>query len=59
MWKKTNSLVLLTGFMLGSAVSLCGNVLADKTTTSAKPEELQALPFDELRTFTEIFGRIK
>ncbi|MEY4719073.1 MAG: hypothetical protein RL563_1691 [Pseudomonadota bacterium] len=60
MRKNTNILIMTVGFMLGASVSLCSNVLAQKNVTDApKAEELQTLPFDELRTFTEIFGRIK
>lgn len=60
MRKKTNFLILFVGFFLGATVSICGSVLADKEgAVSAKPEDVQTLPFDELRTFTEIFGRIK
>lgn len=50
----------MLGFCLGVAVSLCGSVLAGKDSAeSSVDEESQALPFEELRTFTEIFGRIK
>lgn len=60
MRKKTNFLILLVGFILGAMVSICGSVLADKeSAVSSKAEAMQTLPFDELRTFTEIFGRIK
>lgn len=60
MRKKTNILILLVGFVLGSLVSLCSSVLAEKQAAVApKAEDMQTLPFDELRTFTEIFGRIK
>lgn len=60
MRKKTNFLILLVGFILGAMVSICGSVLADKeSAVSSKAEVMQTLPFDELRTFTEIFGRIK
>lgn len=60
MRKKTNILILLVGFLLGAMVSICGNVLAGKeTAVSSKSEDAQTLPFEELRTFTEIFGRIK
>jgi carboxyl-terminal processing protease len=60
MRKKTNFLILLVGFILGAMVSVCGSVLADKeSAVSSKAEVMQTLPFDELRTFTEIFGRIK
>lgn len=60
MLNNRNSLILLVGFLLGATVSLCSSVFAEKPATApAKVEELQTLPFDELRTFTEIFGRIK
>ncbi|MCK9607723.1 MAG: S41 family peptidase [Methylomonas sp.] len=60
MRKKTNILILLVGFILGAMVSICGSVLAEKeTAVSSKSEDTQTLPFEELRTFTEIFGRIK
>jgi carboxyl-terminal processing protease len=60
MRKHRNSLILLVGILLGATLSLCSSVLAEKEAPNApKNEELQALPFDELRNFTEIFGRIK
>lgn len=60
MRKNTNLLVLLLGFGLGAMVSLCASVLAEKRLQSSPvAEDAQALPFEELRTFTEIFGRIK
>ena len=60
MRKKTNFLILFVGFILGAMVSICGSVLAEKeSAVSSKAEVMQTLPFDELRTFTEIFGRIK
>jgi len=40
------------GCFLGIAMSTTGTVLAEK-------EQAVTLPFEELRTFTEIFGRIK
>jgi len=60
MRKHRNILILLVGFILGATLSLCSSVLAEKEApSSAQPEESQALPFEELRNFTEIFGRIK
>ena len=60
MLKNRNVVILLVGFILGATLSLCSSVLAEKEVpASTKVDELQALPFDELRTFTEIFGRIK
>ena len=55
MVKKNNIFTLLLGCFLGVAIATASSVLADK---EAEQEAL-ALPFDELRTFTEIFGRIK
>jgi len=60
MRKHRNILILLVGFILGSTISLCSSVLAEKDApTPPKSEESQTLPFEELRNFTEIFGRIK
>ena len=61
MHNKRNIIILLVGFLLGISVSLCRTVLAEKEAAApAKTAiETQALPFDELRSFTEIFGRIK
>ncbi|MGY6275858.1 S41 family peptidase [Methylomonas sp. MgM2] len=60
MRKNTNILILILGFSLGAMVSLCTSVLAEKDSmVSSSSEDAQTLPFDELRTFTEIFGRIK
>lgn len=57
---KKNILILTLGFLLGALISLCGSVLAEKEDALPElPEEVKALPFDELRTFTEVFGRIK
>jgi carboxyl-terminal processing protease len=46
------TLALFGGLLLGTVASLTGQVLADRPQT-------QALPLDELRTFAEVFGRIK
>lgn len=61
MRKHRNILILLVGFILGATMSLCSSVLAEKEAppTPSKASDLQTLPFEELRTFTEIFGRIK
>ncbi|WP_150046940.1 MULTISPECIES: S41 family peptidase [Methylomonas] len=60
MRNKTHLLVLSIGFMLGTTISLCANVLAQKPGAPAAPVAASdTLPFEELRTFTEIFGRIK
>ena len=56
MFKKKNSLVLLTGVSLGVLLSIGGTVIAEKNKHVIKEA---ILPYEELRQFTEIFGRIK
>lgn len=56
--------LLLVGIILGSAMGLCnGSNLAEIDAPIAviatEAEESQPLPFDDLRTLTEIIGRIK
>jgi len=46
------TLALVFGLFFGAAATLTGQVFADRS-------EAQALPLDELRTFAEVFGRIK
>jgi carboxyl-terminal processing protease len=50
------TLVLLLGVFVGASVTLENTVLAERDTT--KPVAA-ALPLDELRTFTEVFSKIK
>lgn len=59
MLKKKSVLVLLLGFFLGVFISTCGNVLAERDSEADNENETVVLPFEDLRTFTEIFGRIK
>jgi len=60
MHKYRNIFNLTIGVLLGVLISTCAAVLAER---EQKPVDNQAekvsLPFEELRTFTEIFGRIK
>ncbi len=58
MLKKKNILILTLGFLLGVFMSTCGSVFAEKDEASVS-NDVQTLPFDELRAFTEVFGRIK
>lgn len=44
-------LALIVGVLLGAAIGICSSVLADK--------EASSVPFDELRAFSEVFGRIQ
>ncbi len=58
MLKQRNIVVLSFGVMLGVLISIGGSVVADKE-DFASTQQRQELPYDDLRTFTEIFGRIK
>ena len=60
MLKKKSILVLFLGVILGIFISTCGSVLAEReNAVSDVDQEGEVLPFEDLRTFTEIFGRIK
>jgi len=58
MLKKKAIFILSLGIMLGVFMGICGSVFAERnngeTVTDTDP-----LPYEDLRTFTEIFGRIK
>ncbi len=45
-------LALIVGIVMGAAIGLCSSVLADK-------DAVTSVPFDELRAFSEVFGRIQ
>jgi len=47
-------LVLMTGLILGLTLAIGGGVFAEKSSSKTG-----ALPLDELRSFTEVFARIK
>ena len=51
--KFSNSLLLLTGILTGVLVSIGHGVFAERESTRA------TLPVEELRTFSDVFGRIK
>ncbi len=57
MHNKKTILILSLGFILGVFMSTCGSVLAEKD--YGTKVESDTLPFEELRAFTEVFGRIK
>lgn len=60
MLKKKSIWVLFLGFILGVFISTCGSVLAEReNAVSDADQDVDVLPFEDLRTFTEIFGRIK
>lgn len=58
MGNKKNVLILSLGFSLGVFMAACGSVFAEKA-NPAPVNDIQALPYEELRAFSEIFGRIK
>ena len=62
MLKKKNSVILFLGIILGVLLSIGSTVIADRE-NSADNTQQQAgtvtLPYEELRAFTEVFGRIK
>lgn len=59
MLKKKNIFVLSLGITFGVIISLCGSVFAEKNNGTAVTTDTEVLPYEDLRTFTEIFGRIK
>lgn len=60
MLKKKNIFILVLGIVLGAFIGICGSVFAEfEKSGSAQKGDLETLPYDELRNFTEIFGRIK
>jgi carboxyl-terminal processing protease len=59
MLKQKNIFILSIGFMLGMLISMCSSVLAERESEKSVAQSVDTLPFEDLRTFTEIFGRIK
>lgn len=60
MLKKKNIFILSLGVMLGVFMGICGSVFAEKDDEPpAAPATTETIPYEDLRTFTEIFGRIK
>lgn len=51
---RQNLLVLTVGVVLGVSASIGGSVLADRADATRS-----TLPLEELRTFTEVFGKVK
>lgn len=58
MLKKNSLFILSLGVMLGVFMGICGSVVAQKDKSDTVVDS-EALPYEDLRTFTEIFGRIK
>lgn len=59
MLRKKNLFILSLGIMLGVFIGICSSVFAELDKPEAATGEGESIPFEELRTFTEIFGRIK
>jgi carboxyl-terminal processing protease len=58
MQKKKAGYILSLGIMLGVLMGICGSVFAERGNGEVATDT-EALPYEDLRTFTEIFGRIK
>jgi carboxyl-terminal processing protease len=58
MLKKKSIFILTVGILLGIFMGICGSVFAEKE-DSKPPVDTETIPYEDLRTFTEIFGRIK
>jgi carboxyl-terminal processing protease len=58
MLKKKAIFILTLGIMLGVFMGLCGSAIAERTNGGPVTDN-ETLPYEDLRTFTEIFGRIK
>ncbi|MGR9088753.1 MAG: S41 family peptidase [Gammaproteobacteria bacterium] len=58
MLRKKNIFILSLGIMLGVFIGTCSSVFAELDKMGAA-NDTEVIPFEELRTFTEIFGRIK
>lgn len=54
MLNQKNLLILTLGTALGILLSICGNVLAEHDGAAST-----SIPFEDLRTFSEVFSRIK
>ncbi|MDD1632857.1 MAG: S41 family peptidase [Methylococcaceae bacterium] len=58
MLKKKTIFILTLGIMLGVFMGICGSVFAERVKSDVATDT-ESLPYEDLRTFTEIFGRIK
>ncbi|MCF8007812.1 MAG: S41 family peptidase [Methylovulum sp.] len=58
MLNKKTVVILSLGIVLGVFMGTCGTVFAERD-SSPPAVDSETLPFEELRNFTEIFGRIK
>jgi carboxyl-terminal processing protease len=53
--KRQNILLILVGLILGVLISIGEGVFAERE----QPDRIAGLPVDDLRTFSDVFGRIK
>ena len=58
MQKKKTIFILSLGVMLGVFMAICGSVFAERDNPTAVTDN-ESLPYEDLRTFTDIFGLIK
>ncbi|MDD2661462.1 MAG: S41 family peptidase [Methylococcales bacterium] len=58
MQKKKAIFILSLSIMLGVFLGVCGSVFAERD-NGAAATDAESLPYEELRTFTDIFGLIK
>ena len=58
MLKRKAIFILSLGIMLGVFIGLCGSVFAERGNGDVTTNT-EALPYEDLRTFTDIFGLIK
>lgn len=58
MQKKKTIFILSLGIMLGVFMGICSSVFAERD-KSVSATDTESLPYEDLRTFTDIFGLIK
>jgi carboxyl-terminal processing protease len=59
MLKQKNLILLMLGLVLGILISTGTAVLAERDASGPEATAMEVLPYEDLRTFTEVFGRIK
>ena len=59
MFKFRNLYILMLGMFLGIFISIGGSVVAQREQQNLAQADAVSLPYEELQTFTEIFGRIQ
>lgn len=59
MLKQKNLILLMLGLVLGILISTGTAVLAEREASAPEAIAMEVLPYEDLRTFTEVFGRIK